>query len=1294
MPTPWDIWIDTGGTFTDCVARDPQGAIHRAKVLSSSALRGRVDERPVAHEIITTAALGLGAGAANHLRLHVLGHDAHHVIESLDPVTGLVRTETPLPADLAPGHPLELRADIPAPLLAAHLVTNVDLGGLLPDIRMRLATTRGTNALLERAGAPTALFITRGFGDLLVIGDQQRPDLFTLRIERPPPLYEAVVEVPERLEPDGTVRESIDLDAVTARAEELRAAGIEAAAIALLHSYRNDDHERRLAERLRAIGFEHVTCSATLAPLIRIVPRAQTAVVDAYLGPVVASYLRDVERGAGAGRVHVMTSAGGLVRADAYSARDSLLSGPAGGVAGAAEAGSRAGFERMISLDMGGTSTDVARYDGDFEYRFEQEVAGVRIVAPALAIETVAAGGGSICRVADGRLCVGPESARADPGPACYGAGGPLTLTDVNLLLGRLDPGSFAIPIQCEPAERALAALLDDVEQATGAAAERDAVLEGLLEIGNERMASAIEQVSIQRGYDPADDTLVAFGGAGGQHACAVADRLGMSSVVIPADASLLSAVGLGAASIERITERQVLAPLDEMEPALEATIDALAEQAAAALGDEGVGREDVVIRRRIAHLRLAGQDTSLALDAADSASLRAAFAERYEAMYGYPPPPKPIEIESLRVIAATARVAAPAPPASPPRPTAGLEVAPPRAIHARFDGQWTEVPAHDRRNLPPGSTLRGPALVFEQRSATVVEPGWAIEVDAELALIARRVTPAGSRTALRGRRFTEVVRHELLVNRLTSIAREMGRLLQRTAISTNVKERLDFSCAILDPDGRLVVNAPHMPVHLGALGTCVRAAAEQLPMEPGDVVVTNHPGCGGSHLPDITVITPVFAGSTRLGYVANRAHHAEIGGTRPGSMPPDATTLAEEGVVIAPRHLVRRGQERFDELELLLRSGPWPSRAVTDNLADLRGQVAANQHGVAQLAAEASGCGADELIRRTRALTDEAEAVARAAISAFPDGTYEAREELDDGAPIKVRLDVRGDGAVLDFAGSGPTHPGNLNATPAIVTATVLYVLRLLIDRAGRSGPLNEGMMRPLDLRVPRGMLDPEFPDDPARCPAVVGGNVETSQRIVDTLLKALGLAACSQGTMNNVLIGTDAFGYYETVCGGSGAGPDFDGADAIHTHMTNTRITDVEVLEHRYPVRLEQFAIRRGSGGAGLHRGGDGAVREYRFTAPLSLSILTQHRRGGPFGAAGGAPGRPGRNRIVRSDGRVETLGSADGCEVVAGDRFVLETPGGGGYGEINPLAGSRGEAIMPSHFGSSGTQEGKPC
>jgi 5-oxoprolinase (ATP-hydrolysing) len=1289
MPSPWHICTDTGGTFTDCVARDPSGQVHRAKVLSSSALRGRVIERPAPDELTTDAALGLAGAEPALLGLHVLGDAARHAIRDVDPATGLVRTVEPLPEDVATGVAIELRCALPAPLLAAHLVTGIPLGAPLPDVRLRLATTRGTNALLEHGGAPTALFITRGFGDLLVIGDQQRPDLFTLRIERPPPLYAAVVEVPERLEPDGSVHTRLDLDAVTEDARRLRADGIESAAVALLHSYRNDEHERRVAERLREIGFAHVTCSARLAPLIRIVPRAQTAVVDAYLGPVVASYLASVEQGAGTGRVHVMTSAGGLVRADAYSARDSLLSGPAGGVAGAAEAGRRAGFERVITLDMGGTSTDVARYDADFEYRFEQEVAGVRIVAPALAIETVAAGGGSICRFADGRLRVGPESARADPGPACYGAGGPLTLTDVNLLLGRLDPASFAIPIAPGPAERALAELLGAIERATGAPADRDGVLEGLLEIGNERMASAIDQVSIQRGYDPAEYALVAFGGAGGQHACAVADRLGIARVVVPSDASLLSAVGLGAAAIERIAERQVLAPLDAVADELDAMLAALADQAVAEIGAEGIDRDEIVIRRRIARLRLAGQDTALTLDATAGAALADAFAERYVAMYGYAPPDKPIEVESLRVVAATV----PGERTGPPPMDLDHAVPEPRTVRARFDGRWMDVPAHDRDDLAPGSTVPGPALVFERRSATVVEPGWTVEVDADLALVLRRAAAAAPPTALRGRRFTEVIRHELLVNRLTAIAREMGRLLQRTAISTNVKERLDFSCAILDAGGRLVVNAPHMPVHLGALGACVRTVAARVPMEPGDVVVTNHPGFGGSHLPDITVITPVFVGSTRIGYVANRAHHAEIGGTRPGSMPPGATSLAEEGVVIEPRHLVRAGRACFEELEDRLRSGAWPSRAVADNMADLRGQVAANQHGVAQLAAEAAACGVEELLARTGALTDEAEAVTRAALAAFPDGVYEAHEELDDGAPIHVRIDVSGDGAVVDFAGSAATHPGNLNATPAIVTAAVLYVLRLLIDLSGRAGPLNEGMMRPLDLRVPRGLLDPEFPDDAARCPAVVGGNVETSQRLVDTLIKALGLAACSQGTMNNVLMGTADFGYYETVCGGSGAGATFDGVDAVHTHMTNTRITDVEVLEHRYPVRLERFAIRRGSGGRGRHRGGDGAVRTYRFTAPLSLSVLTQHRRTGPFGCCGGEAGRPGRNRIVRADGSELELSAADGCEIETGDRFVLETPGGGAYGEFDPEPGNPRNAIMPSLISPSGTQEGQP-
>jgi 5-oxoprolinase (ATP-hydrolysing) len=1075
-------------------------------------------------------------------------------------------------------------------------------------------------------------------------------------VQAPTPLTLDVVEVDERLDADGRVVRPLDVTGLAEAAEHLRDRGVRSAAVALLHSYRNAEHEERVAEVLRDAGFECVAPSAALAPLIKVLPRAQTAVVEAYLGPIIAGYLGRVAEGV-RGRVHAMTSAGGLVERRAYRAKDSLLSGPAGGVAGAAAMGRASGESRLLSFDMGGTSTDVARYDGDFEYVFEHRVGDARLMAPALAIETVAAGGGSICRFVEGRLTVGPESAGADPGPACYGAGGPLTVTDVNLLLGRLDPARFGIPLDVDAARRRLDDLRQEMEEAD-AGATNEEILSGLTRIADERMAAAMRRVSLEKGYDPTDHALLAFGGAGAQHACGVADCLGIDRAVVPVDASLLSAHGLGAAVLERFRERQVLRPLDEVEGDLSGWLDELGEAARRDVVAEGGAAEQVAVRRRLVNLRFRGQETSLTVEA--SGDLRSAFAEEYATLYGHnPSTERPIEVESIRVVAR-----------SP-----GEELAPPPAVaSAESKGRgsrrvwtgtaWQDVPTVERADLTPGDEIDGPLLVFEEHSAAWVAPGWRLQVDAARALFLRRQDPSTTRVSTGE---TEAVRLELFTHALENGAREMGALLQRTALSTNVKERLDFSCALLDADGCLVVNAPHIPVHLGALGVCVRAVAAALDLKPGDTVITNHPGFGGSHLPDITLVTPVHDEEGRLlGYAASRAHHAEIGGTRPGSMPPAATRLCEEGVVIAPRLLVDGGTPMWDGLRALLSAGPHPSRAPEDNVADLEAALAANHRGAVWLRQLATDHGADEVGRYMAALRQEAARGVRRALAARADGRLTATGRLDDGSPVAVTVDIDGDRARIDFSGSAPVHAGNLNATPAIVQSALVYVLRLLVDAPL---PLNEGFLDPVELHLPEGMLNPPFRrGDVADDPAVVGGNVETSQRIVDVLLDAFGLAAGSQTTMNNTLFGDERFGYYETLCGGTGAGPGFDGADAVHSHMTNTRITDAEVLESRYPVRVERFAVRRGSGGAGRWRGGDGAVRELTFLEPVSLSLLTQQRHAGPRGAAGGDPGAPGRQRLVRVGGDEQVLGAVDGADLEAGDRLVMETPGGGGWGAPN--------------------------
>jgi 5-oxoprolinase (ATP-hydrolysing) len=1263
--TTWKVWIDTGGTFTDCIALDESNELHRAKVLSSGALRGAIVERLSPTRLRVDVTWRCPRDFVKGFELVALETNQTVArVERYDAAGATIDVDAPLPDSLAAGAAFEVRSSEEAPILAARMVTATPAGSTLPPLSMRLATTRGTNALLERRGAPTALFITEGFGDLLLIRDQQRPDLFALDIRKPPPLYDAVVEVPERIAADGTVLRPLRLDELQSNIDRLLRDGIRCAAVALLHSYKNPEHELELAAALGGGGFERVSCSSQLAPFIRIVPRAQTTVVDAYLSPVIGDYVDRVRDPIADGRLHVMTSAGGMADPESYRAKDSLLSGPAGGVVGAARAGRLSGFDRIIAFDMGGTSTDVARYDGDYDYVFEHEVGDARLVAPALAIESVAAGGGSVCRFDGAELHVGPESAGASPGPACYGAGGPLTLTDVNLLLGRLDDSRFDIPIDPGAAERVLDATLRTIEVRTGERPAREELLEGFCDIANERMADAIRRISIRKGYDPADYAVVAFGGAGGQHACAVAERLGAHTIVIPEDVSLLSALGLGHAAIERFAERQVLARLGDVGGDLPRWMDEMAEEASLALEREGVARDRVEIRRRIVNLRFAGQDSVLQVAYEDGADLTEGFERTYRSIFGHWQAGREVEVESIRVVAssrveggvATARV----------KVGGGAKVTqrPGGFARAWFGGRWEKTPVYERKALVTGTRVEGPALVFERFSVTVVEGGWSAEVDAAGALTLRHSGDGSGDAAMHGDARPELVRLELFTNRFRAVAREMGEMLRRTAISTNVKERLDFSCAVLDGDGELVVNAPHIPVHLGAMGLCVRTLRDSIEMGPGDVVVTNHPRFGGSHLPDVTVVTPVHLDDGRLlGYVANRAHHAEIGGVRPGSMPPSASTLAEEGVVIPPTYLFKDGEACWDDVRRLLSESRWPTRSIEENMADLRAAVAANRGGATALRKLAEENGAETVWYFMDALKARAERKLREALRAIDDGVYEAEERLDDGSLLRARFEIAGDRAALDFRGCAGVHPGSLNATPAVVHGAVIYVLRLLIDEPL---PLNEGLMHAVSLDIPRGILNPEFPSDPAQAPAVVGGNVETSQRLVDTLLKALSLAACSQGTMNNVIFGDDSYSYYETVCGGTGAGFGFDGADAVHSHMTNTRITDPEIVEHRYPVRVERFAVRRGSGGGGRRRGGDGVIREISFLAPTSLSVLGQHRAEGPYGLEGGGPGQPARIRILRKDGTRKELGSVDGYEAETGDRLVLETPGGGGFGE----------------------------
>ena len=1220
----WQVWVETGGTFTDCVAVDPGGDLHRAKVLSSSALRGVVEGVDGAR-LRLRARWNAPTDFVRGLPFRLLGDEAVSAtvtgfapdpgisLTGYDLDTGTLTLDTPL--QIAAGAAFEIRFPYEAPVLAARLVTRTGPDDPLPPLRLRVATTRGTNALLTRQGTPPAFFVTAGWGDILEIGTQQRPDLFALDIVKPLPLTGAIVEVSERLDATGAVVRALDIDRVRADAERLFAQGVRTAAVALMHSAGNPAHETQVAQILREAGFTHVSVSSELSPFVRLLPRAQTAVINAYLAPIFDRYLGGIHAAlAPPATFHVMTSAGGLVEHRQFKPKDSLLSGPAGGVVGAIAAGRAAGYGRIIAFDMGGTSTDVARCDGGpimFGNTRSAMLTWLRLPLPLKVSRRAAAQSA----IADKHgLQVGPQSAGANPGPACYGAGGPLTLTDINLLLGRLDAARFDIPLDRLAATRAARALVADLDRLTGQTHDLEATLHGLLDIANERMADAIRRISVRRGYDPADYALVAFGGAGSQHAGAVAAKLGIRTVILPPDASLLSAWGLGQAAIERVAGRQILRPLADVD--IPALLAALAGKAIEAVVAEGVVPDSVAVLRRVVTLRLTGQETGLEIEYVDGSDLAARFANRYAAIYGYrPDPARSVEVEAARVIAGAQATSLPNPGASPP----------PDFIEAA----WTVNPH------PSGATI----------------------------LTATGDTNAPTEAALEA---PAAVRETLFAGRFAAIADEMGEALRRTALSTNVKERLDFSCALLDANGFLVANAAHIPVHLGALGVCVRAVAASLPLAPGDVVVTNHPAWGGSHLPDVTVITPVFddPGVTLLGYVASRAHHAEIGGTRPGSMPPDATTLSEEGVVIPPTYLLRGGVSHLEAVCQKLTAPPYPSRAVTDNRADLEAALAANRQGADALTRLARDHGAATVAQFMEHTQSRADTLLRHALRALPSATYRATQHLDDGTPISVSIPLTGETATIDFAGTGPTLPGNLNAPPAIAWSAVLYVLRLLVREPL---PLNEGLLRSVRLVLPPDcFINPTFDaHDPARCPAVVGGNTEASQRLVDTLLSALGLAAGSQGTMNNTLYGNDRFGYYETVCGGAGATPQAPGASAVHTHMTNTRITDPEICEMRYPVRIERFAVRRGSGGAGLHRGGDGVIRETVFLTPVALSVLTQHRTTGPDGLAGGRPGLPGRQYLVRASGDVVPLSTIAACDAHPGDRLVMETPGGGGWG-----------------------------
>ncbi|MEU0131661.1 hydantoinase B/oxoprolinase family protein [Streptomyces sp. NPDC006289] len=1200
MTGRWDFWIDRGGTFTDVVGRDPGGHLVSRKLLSHDP-----DRYPDA--------------AVAGIRL-LLG--------------------------LAPGEP------VPADRVAG----------------VKMGTTVATNALLERRGEPTVLVITEGFRDALRIAYQNRPRLFDRRILLPEAVYDRVVEVPERVDARGTVLRPLDRAAVAGSLRAVADDGIRSAAVVLMHGYRHPGHERAVAEEARAAGFTQVSCSHEVSPLIRLVPRGDTTVVDAYLSPILRRYVEEVAGELAGIRLMFMQSNGGLREAAHFRGKDAVLSGPAGGVVGMVRTSRQAGYDRVIGLDMGGTSTDVSHYAGEFERELGTQVAGVRMSAPMMSIHTVAAGGGSVLHFDGRRYRVGPDSAGADPGPACYRRGGPLTVTDANVMLGRVRPEHFPAvfgaggdqPLDARLVAERFEALADEVSAATGRARTAEEVAAGFLEIAVLNMANAVKKISVQRGHDITRYALTGFGGAGGQHACAVADALGIDTVLVPPLAGVLSAYGIGLADATAMREQSVEAELDGGSAApLSGICEGLAGRTRADLLADGVPGDAVRTRARIL-LRYAGTDAPLPVDHGTPSAMAQEFTRAHRARYGFTMD-KPLVIEAVSV-EATAAAGPHAPPETRPRPREGPST-PLGDIPVFTGGRWRDAGLYRRAELRPEDTVAGPAVVTEDDATTVVDAGWQATAGPAGHLVLKRADPRPGRTAVGTR--VDPVMLEVFNNLFMSIAEQMGVRLENTAHSVNIKERLDFSCALFDADGELVANAPHIPVHLGSMGESTKEVLNRNrgSLRPGDVYAVNDPYHGGTHLPDVTVVTPVFdepsdGPGPRLRFlVASRGHHAEIGGITPGSMPAFSRTIHEEGVLFDNWLLVRDGVLREAETRHLLTTAAHPSRDPDTNLADLRAQIAANEKGIAELRRMTAQFGQDVVEAYMHHVQDNAEESVRRIVAGLRDGS--CRYETDDGAVIGVRVTVDHDArrAVIDFAGTSPQRSGNLNAPKSVVTAAVLYVFRTLVDE---DIPLNSGCLKPLEVRVPDGsMLAPVHPA------ATVAGNVETSQAVTGALYAALDVQAEGSGTMNNLTFGNDRIQYYETIASGSGAGDGFDGADAVQTHMTNSRLTDPEILEWRYPVLLESFRVREDSGGPGRWHGGRGVERRIRFLEPVTVALLSGHRRVPPYGMAGGGPGALGDQHVERADGTVTPLEGRDTAELAAGDVLVVRTPGGGGYG-----------------------------
>jgi 5-oxoprolinase (ATP-hydrolysing) len=1194
----WQFWIDRGGTFTDIVARRPDGSMLTTKLLS---------ENPEQYR---------DAAIAGIRRL--LGLTAH--------------------------------AAIPVQQIEA----------------VKMGTTVATNALLEQKGEPTALFITRGFRDQLRIGYQNRPKLFERHIRLPELLHRKVFEVDERIGAHGDVLIPLDEVRLEQALAQAHAEGFRAVAIVFMHAFQYPQHEVRAVELARAAGFTQVSASHVVSPLMKLVSRGDTTVVDAYLSPILRRYVNQVaselEHGTARVPIYFMKSNGGLTNAASFQGKDSILSGPAAGIVGMVRSALCAGFEKLIGFDMGGTSTDVSHFAGkslaDCERTFDTLIAGVRMRAPMMSIHTIAAGGGSILHFDGQRYRVGPDSAGADPGPACYRRGGPLTLTDCNLMLGKIQaqffPCVFGPTADAALDAEIVCAKFEALAHEIGRDITSEQVAEGFVRIAVANMANAIKFISVQRGYDVTEYTLVCFGGAGGQHACLVADELGMRRVYIHPFAGVLSAFGMGLADVSAMRQQAFERPLaPESVHDMLRELDQLALAACTEVEAQGTAAHDIDVLRR-AHLKYDGTDTSLVVAVSDQADMRAAFEAAYRTRFAFLMPERGIVIETLSVEAVgkttTAATVSPAAAVAP-----GVAVA---SVRMHAGGAWRTTPVFDREALAPGQFIEGPAIIAEQNATTVVELGWRAEVTQQNHLVLERHLPRETHHAA----GTEVdpVMLELFNNLFMSIAEQMGVRLANTAYSVNIKERLDFSCALFDLGGNLIANAPHMPVHLGSMSESIKTVLRKnaAEMQSGDVYMLNDPYNGGTHLPDITVVMPVFGDSDQiLFYVAARGHHADIGGITPGSMPPASRSIDEEGVLIDNFKLVAAGRMREAELRELLATGPYPARTPDQNVADLRAQIAACEKGREELLQMVRHFGLATVRAYMNHVQDNAEESIRRAIVGLTDGEFEYA--MDNGALIRVQVKV--DHATrsisVDFTGSSPQLDSNFNAPPAVVHAAVLYVFRTLVDD---EIPMNAGCFKPITIIIPGGsMLSPTPPA------ATVAGNVETSQCITDAIYGALRVMAASQGTMNNFTFGNERYQYYETIAGGSGAGDGFDGTAAVQTHMTNSRLTDPEVIEFRFPVLVEEHSIRAGSGGAGRFRGGDGALRRIRFLEPMTAAIVAGHRIVPPYGMGGGACGEVGKSWVERADGMRQELGYSEQTEMQAGDVFVIATPSGGGYG-----------------------------